>query len=186
MRIGIDIDGVMTEYDSVILKTANDYGFKHIKNAYYLQDEFGITKEQEDKYWSKYYDKAQKYVEARPNVAEVINMLHKRGHEIWIVTGRSEIDVPKDDNSSFVETTFNWLEKNDIYYDKIFFRITEKGNFCQKYKIDLMIEDSPEQIIYLNKKNIKTIIMNCSYNRNMHLDNTYHVDNWDRINTLIK
>lgn len=186
MRIGIDIDGCMTKYDEMILRTAKEYGLVLDHPAYFLGAEFNLTYEEEMVYWTKYYDVIQKNVEPRDNVSAVINRLHQRGNEIWIITGRSEIDVPPTDNSDFVETTFNWLKKNNIYYDKIFFRISNKGVFCQKYKVDLMIEDSPEQILYLNKKGIKTIIMNCSYNKNMHLDNTTHVNGWDEVDKLIK
>jgi len=186
VRIGIDIDGTMSEYDNIIIQTAREYGLKIDHPSYYIHDAYNISKAEEDKYWAKYYDKIQGNPGARANVREAINLLHKRGFEIWIVTGRSELDLPLNSNLNIISSSLDWLKKENIYYDKIFFRITNKGVFASKYHLGYMIEDSPEQIIYLNKHNIKTIIMNCSYNRNMQLNNTWHCDNWNSVNGLIK
>ncbi len=35
---------------------------------------------------------------------------------------------------------------NEIYYDEIYFNVTNKGEHCKRYDIDIMIEDEPKNI----------------------------------------
>lgn len=82
---------------------------------------------------------------------EIINKF-KQDHKIILVTGREEIEEVKID-------TNKWLIKNDIHYDKIFFRklndnrrdsiIKEEiyeNNIKEKYKI-LFVVDDRKQVV---------------------------------------
>ncbi len=96
MRIGIDIDGVLTNlqqfsvdyftkfcYDNKIA-----YSVKRNNFDYDISKSFGLGKKEEDAFWGEYLDYYAKKERAREFASEVIKILKKQGHEIYIVTAR--------------------------------------------------------------------------------------------------
>ncbi|MEG1494909.1 MAG: hypothetical protein RR047_00415 [Bacilli bacterium] len=166
MRIGIDIDGVLTD----IAKYEIDLGTKYFCNqqvsivdskAYFTKDMFNITKEMDNQFWASIiYD----YIESEPPrkfASEIIKKLKNLGHEIYLITARSsELNMSQEEIQSL---TLTWLKENDIYYDKIIFSPEDKLEVCLDNKIDLMIEDKPENIKDISSK-IPVIVFDSNYN----------------------
>lgn len=152
MVIGIDIDGVLCEYNDSTnhygSKLSNDLNIFPLKNPseYELIDKF----ECDDEFFKKYINT---YEELRLNqpaiifASEVIKKLKDDGHTIYIVTARTNFDewFPDKLKPIVEEFTINWLKENDIYYDKIFFN-RKKAIICKENNIDILIEDSPSNI----------------------------------------
>ena len=62
------------------------------------------------------------------------------------------------------DTVKGWLRKNNIEYDKIIFSGEDKSKHIIENKIDIMIEDSPNNLKQLSKLT-KMICMDWNYNK---------------------
>ena len=82
-----------------------------------------------------------------------------------------------------------WLKKNEIVYDKLVFSKAEKEEkFAEikECKVDLMIEDSPKNLIGLSKI-VPLICYDASYNKKCKAENIYRCYSWwDIYNTINK
>jgi uncharacterized HAD superfamily protein len=185
LKIGIDIDGVLTDIE----KWQLDYGSKFyyenyhkgiVNNKGYETDEiFDSSHECDDLFWNKYFEEYSVNVEARKFAAEVISNLKKEGYKIYIITARgSFLDnssvLTKKENDQIVK---NWLSKNKIYYDQIIFSPEDKLNICINNKIDIMIEDKVDNINKISTK-IPVICFNAGYNELCNGKNIYRVYSW--------
>ena len=153
MRIGIDIDGVLTNIDQFLFDYYakflfdNNVDFSFSKFDYDTNKVFGVTEKIEDDFWDKYLDFYARTEKARPFAAEVIKKLKNDGHEIFIVTKRYACDRDDKTGKKARKTVTNWLKKNDIYYDKIVFcKSSYKVDEIIQNNIDIMIDDNPKNI----------------------------------------
>lgn len=184
MRIGIDIDGVLTDIEQWQL----DYGSKFYYNNYKKEivnhkgyetyDIFESTQKCDDEFWKKYFIYYSIYVEPRIFAAEVIKKLKKDKHEIFIITARGSFlsHHPKlyEANKKIVK---EWLMKNDILYDEIIFSSEDKLDTCINNKIDLMIEDKVDNIVKISNK-LPVICFNAGYNENCSGKNIIRCFSW--------
>ena len=185
MRIGIDIDGVLTDIERWQL----DYGSRYfylkyninIKNykGYETTDIFNVSKKLDDEFWEKYFKDYSINVNARPTASEVIDKL-RENNEIFIITARGShlshsTDVmTREENKEIV---LNWLKNNNINYDKIIFSEEDKLEVCKENKIDLMIEDKPKNIEMISSY-IPVICYHASYNEFCKGKNIYRCYSW--------
>ena len=174
MRIGIDIDGVLTDIEQFVIDYISKYCVEN-KIKYNIGDydynyskTFNITDEQEENFWNEYLEYYAVNEKARPFAAEVINKLREDGHEIYIITARWLTNRDDDLGNRMKEIVKNWLHENKILYDKLIFSKALKERKSQEiieHKIDLMIEDSPNNINELANI-IPVICYNAEYNKN--------------------
>ncbi len=181
MRIGVDIDGVLTDEKRYVI----DYGTKFfIENnisyiirddKFYGQEIFGVTNEQYKKFLNDYIFYYSTNVSIRPFAKEIIEKL-KQEHEIYIITARDFTTYENEYQIKMQEIVKKWLYDNGILYDEIIFS-KNKDIICEKKEIDIMIEDSPENIISISK-NIPVLCYAQSYNRNINNKNVYKCYSW--------
>lgn len=174
MRIGIDIDGVLTNIEQFIIDyitkycVENDIEYNIVESDYEYYKTFNISKDQEDDFWNEYLEYYSINEKARPFASEIIKKLKEDGYEIYIITARWLTN--RDDNigSRMREIVKNWLSENKILYDKLIFSKASKERKHQEIlenKIDLMIEDSPNNIKELSKI-VPVICYHAEYNKN--------------------
>lgn len=191
MRIGIDIDGVLMDIERFMI----DYGAKYCiekelpintKVGHYDDcDIFGWTEEEAIGFWNKYLvDYATKYP-SREFASEVIHKLKEEGHEIYIVTARNEYGLPREYQGKMREIVSKWLEDNDIYYDKIIYTEGSKLPYCVGSYIEVMIEDSPENVTDLSSK-VEVLCFDCKYNEKLEGNNITRVYSWYDVYSKIK
>lgn len=190
MNIGIDIDGVLTDFQ----KQAIDYGTKmcaeenwaiHIDvSEYWEVKAFNWTDEQGQKFWDKYFIKYLTETPVRTFAPEVIEKLQQEGNKIVLITARTEDDMPPEDYGKMQQITKDWLKAKNIKYDKIIFE-KEKIQPCIENNIDVMIEDSPKNIEKLSKQ-IKVIKFDCQYNKDVNNENITTAYSWYHIYKIIK
>lgn len=174
MRIGIDIDGVLTNIERFIIDYLSKYCFENnIKykvgaSSYHVSEVFNISEEAEEGFWREYLEFYAKNEKARPFSAEIIKKLKKEGHEIYIITARWLTNRDDAVGENMRKIVKKWLVENDIVYDKLIFSKAEKERKDEEIlenKIDLMIEDNPNNIIDLSKVT-EVICYNTGYNTN--------------------
>ena len=194
MKIGIDIDGVLTDIEQWQL----DYGSKFYYEKYGKEiinykgfetnDNFDVEKKDDDEFWYTYFRDYSKNIEVRKFAVEIIDKLHNEGNDIYIITARSgfALDVDKEisqeENRSMV---LKWLKDNGIYYDKIIFSLEDKLKVCKEEQIDIMIDDRPENIEQISKE-IPVICFHANYNEHCKGKNIYRCYSWYDIYCKIK
>ncbi len=156
MRIGIDIDGVILDYEKQMRFYAEYYDvingysgkinndFNYLKNYTWNTNKKNIFKEE-------YLIKGTHECALVPGSKLVIDLMHDKKLEIIIITARGSI------NKKTKDEVLKVLNKFNIYYDSIYFEVTDKVKVCKKLKIDLMIDDNPQTCCDLKKNRIKTI-----------------------------
>lgn len=186
MKIGIDIDGVLTDVFKYQLDYGSKFYFEHYGKeimdykGYETNDIFGVEQKYDDEFWEAYYKDYSENIEVRKFASEVIHKLHNEGFEINIITARgsfltdSSDIMSKEENKNIV---LNWLKRNDIYYDKVIFSPEEKLNICKNEKIDIMIEDKPQNIEEISNE-IPVICYHADYNDTCIGNNIYRCYSW--------
>ena len=145
MNIGIDIDGVIADIEPYIF----EYGAKLLydkgrtlddikRKEYETYEIFKWDRDTEHEFWDNYMLEYYKNAPARAFASEVIRKLKEQGHNIYIITARG---ISEKDLYSYLKgMTKEWLKRENIYYDEIFFE-KDKKKIIQEYNIDVMIED---------------------------------------------
>lgn len=188
MRIGIDIDNVISNFDEVLLKEFLNQD-KKLRNTGIVNEEIYITRgmfdwsqEEIDEFYHNNIEKIANNLNVIDKAPEYIKKLKGNGYEIYIVSGR--------DNGEYenpYQMTTEWLEKYNIVYDKLIltnaYDSLEKAKICIDNDIDIMIDDSARICLEIDKTKTKALLMDTPYNRT---ENTLtRVHNWDEIYEFI-
>lgn len=193
MRIGIDIDGVLTNLEQFLC----DYGTKFnvendipmkIQTEYYDEKEaFSWTDEQALSFWNQYLEDYVRNYPVREFAAGVIQQLKQEENEIYIITARNEYGLPREASGKMPEFTKEWLEKNHIVYDRLIFTEGSKLKYCVGNYIDVMIEDSEKEVKEIETK-IPVLCFSTCYNTKAEGKNITRVYSWydilDKIHQL--
>lgn len=171
MRIGVDIDNVLSNFNEVLLKEYLKHdkelnGKGIINKEVYIRDMFDWDKAYEEKFYKENIEYFSTLLEPIKGCVKYIRKLKNDGNEIYIVTGR--------DNGEYSDPynmTINWLNKNDIYYDKLILTNSydkhSKAYVCIKNKIDIMIDDSVNICLNCINRGIKALLMDTPYNKSI-------------------
>ena len=175
MRIGIDIDNVISNFNEMLLETylIHDKELRNTgiinPNAKYIRTGmFDWSNEEELSFYKDNIEGIAKKLKVKEKAKEYIDRLHNDGHLIYIITGR--------DNGEYSEPynmTKKWLDENNIYYDNLIltdaYDIHAKSLECLKNDIDIMIDDSVRICSDLITSGITTILMDTPYNRKINI-----------------
>ena len=181
MRIGIDIDNVISNFNEELLKQYinHDRELRNTgiinKNAEYIRrGMFDWTEDEEINFYRNNIERIAKKLQVKDGAKEYIDKIKADGHEIYIITGREngEYTNPR-------KMTEDWLINNKIYYDKLIltnaYDNQAKADECIKNNIDIMIDDSVRICSGCLEKGITTILMNTPYNKCADIQ---RVNNW--------
>jgi uncharacterized HAD superfamily protein len=182
VRIGIDIDNVISNFNEMLLETylIHDKELRNTgiinPNAKYIRTGmFDWSNEEELSFYKDNIEGIAKKLKVKEKAKEYIDRLHSDGHLIYIITGR--------DNGEYSEPynmTKKWLDENNIYYDNLIltdaYDMHAKSLECLKNDIDIMIDDSVRICSDLITSGITTILMDTPYNRKI---NIKRVKNWE-------
>ena len=182
MRIGIDIDGVLTDEYSFVL----DYGTKYFsekKIKYNLHNDiydseniFEVTEKQYNDFWEKYIFYYSENILIRPFASEVIKRLKSDGNDIYIITSRSFTTYENKYKAKMQNIVKEWLDKNNVVYDELIFS-KNKSDICKEKNIDIMIEDKPENISLISKDRL-VICYDHPYNNKLTNENIIRCYSW--------
>lgn len=192
MRIGIDIDDTLTDIKEELIEAGEKYARslgKDIKvdknfedknnNGNKWQEMFQFNYEELKYFLKDIQESITNKAKPRKNVVEVINKLKNDGNEIIIITARdSEFH---DDPYKYSK---DWLDKNNIYYDKLIVNARNKEDACIEEKIDLFIDDSKSNCLNVKNAGIKTIRV-CNEIENSN-SNLICFNNWNDIYSYIQ
>lgn len=186
MKIGLDVDGVLTNMQEYQLKYGKKYFLKKNpnleinENGYDICDIFHCSKEEREKFWTKYI---WKYclMPNRKDVSEMVARFHAEGHEVHIITGRAHTTESGMVGKLFRKMLIWRLKKDGIKYDSIHFvseseSAKDKVEICKQLGIDVMVDDKKENIEALDGI-AKCICFDCLYNKQIKSNNFTRVNN---------
>ncbi|MDD4110459.1 MAG: hypothetical protein PHS54_02780 [Clostridia bacterium] len=170
MRIGIDIDGTLTNIVDSVIAYGQEYELENnlkegIANpkSDFIQTAFEWGTEIGNRFWRENFVKINQ-VEPRPLTKKYLDKLHNEGHEIIIITARSDEELKTPEKISI-----KWLKKNKLPFDKIVVNANDKGKVCKENNIDVFIDDLPRNIDRVVSTGIKTFIMNSVTNEHFNI-----------------
>lgn len=194
MKIGIDIDNVISNFDDILLKEYLKHD-KELRNTgiinenaeHFRKGMFDWSEDEEKSFYIENIERIAKKLQLIENAPLYIKKIKEDGHKIYIISGRNNGEYKEP-----YKLTKKWLDKYNIIYDKLIltdaYNRHEKTEKCIENNIELMIEDSTKTCLDLLNNGIKVYTMNTRYNqKEKTLD---RVSNWkeiyERINILNK
>ena len=188
MKIGIDIDNVISNFNDELLK---EY-LKHDKeprntgiinkDVFIRYGMFDWTEKEETEFYKNSIERIAIKLKPIHRATETIKKLKEDGNEIIIISRRNNGEY----NNPY-KLTEEWLAKYNIVYDKLIltnaYNKEEKANVCKENNIDIMIEDSTQTAVNIEKVGTKVLFMNTRYNKNN--ENFEKVSNWKEIYSKI-
>lgn len=183
MRIGVDIDNVLSNFNEVLLnkyiehdKSINGKGI--VNQDVYIRDMFNWDKEYEEKFYKENIEYFASFFEPIKECSKYIKLLKEEGNTIYIISGRDNGEY-----SNPYRMTIDWLKKYDIVYDKLFlvdaYNSHSKTEVCLEYNIDVMIDDSKRMCKDIQDNGIRTLLMDTPYNRDT--NEFERVNSWKEI-----
>ena len=171
MRIGIDIDNVISSFDNELLKEYIKHD-KELRNTGIVNENaanirkgmFDWSEEEDEKFYKENIERIAINLKPIKGAKKYIDKLKQDGNEIYIISGR--------DNNEYTDPmgmTKNWLEKYKIYYDRLILTNAydnhSKTIECKNNKIDIMIEDRVSIATDLKNNGIRVLLMNTRFNK---------------------
>lgn len=188
MNIGIDIDDTISDTYATLLEYAQKYTIEELKrnpildntkvtNHSYIELMHHWTKEEALKFWDRYYAEILRKVNIKTFAADKIKKLKEKGHKIYLITARWDIE-----NDNVKEITLEWLRNNDVQYDEFFMNAEEKLKIVKDKNINVFVDDSFDNcksIAY--GSNIKVFLMDTKVNQSLQDEKITRVYSWPHL-----
>ena len=171
MKIGIDIDNCISNFDDTLLKEYLKHD-KELRNTGIINENaesirrgmFDWTEKEENNFYNSNIENFAKKLKPLEDSSYYINKLREDGHEIYIISGRNNGEY-----TNPWKLTEKWLNKYSVVYDKLILTDTydkhAKTVACLENNVDLMIEDNIKISLDLVSNGIKVLTMNTRYNQ---------------------
>lgn len=193
MNIGIDIDDTISDTFEALLAYSQKYTIEDLKresnidinkdylNHLYIESASGWNDLETKNFWEKYYEDILKAVNIKNFASKVINSKRKNGDKIFLITARW--DMPNFDTKKLTE---NWLQENNVQFDKLFMNASDKVQLVKENNIDLFIDDSFNNCKQISENtNAKVYMMTSLVNKNLGDEKIKRVFSWPEIDNLI-
>lgn len=187
MKIGMDVDGVILDYEKVLRTYGDLYDFIELKkdgiinrNEHYLRNRYNWTDEERMNFINQYFMKLSKQAELMPGAKDVIHLLQKDGHELIVISARG---VTVEGMQDVAREKF---ERENITFSKYYWKQDDKLEIAEKEKIDYMIDDNFDICKKLSENGIKTIYFRDKDMKKLENENVIEVSNWGEIYRIIK
>lgn len=167
MILGIDIDDTITNTS----KTVREY----LKAEYPDYDEYKkLPRKEYRKFLKKNLDKMRNEYTLKEGVKEAWEYFKENNFDIIIITARSNKF-----SRNNIKNTIKFLERHNIWYDKIYFKQAKKGKKAFKNHVDLFIDDKEQVLDGVYSYGITCLCMG-------HSEKYLSFDNWYQILDYIK
>ena len=180
MKLGIDLDetivGIM---DPLLIYYKERTGRSIPKEEIYtshLREIWNCSKEEEnniirDFYASDHFDNLKLY----NGVLESLSKL-KENNELYIITSRWGIG--KDKTHKFLDDNLNGLVSKTFFTSEHSKEGLKKEEICIKYSISLHIEDDPNIALKCAESNVKVLLFNRPWNKNLFHKKVTRISSW--------
>ena len=183
MKIGIDLDGVIFDSETIFRVYEEIFAIENLNNRPIInleepkyQGRYSWSNEEQNEFNKQYLLKGAIESNLMPWFKIIFDKLKKQGHEFVVITARGGffdemIDIAKE-----------LLEKNIIKFDKYYWKIYNKLEICKNENIDIMIDDDYNNIEQLVNGGIKTLYFRDTNMKKLPESKLIHeVNNWGDI-----
>ena len=188
MRIGLDIDNVILDTDSLILeemikedKNKRNKGIINKNASYIFSGMFDWSKEEIEEFLINNMERIASNVKSIKDSKKYIDKLLEEENEIYLISNRAYPYYKEPLN-----TTKDNLKKNNINYTKLILTDTnDKSKECLDLKIDIMFDDRASNCLKLKEKGINCYLVKTIYETRT-FNNLEMVNNFEEIYLKIK
>ena len=154
MKIAIDIDNTLLECKSNLYKlisTMEKFVPSHNSKPNFIAND---EKAKNVKVVRNVFGKIGNpdYYKEIDGAGDAINNFCSEGHTVDFLSSRPNVRILNN-------VVLSWLEKNKINFDFMVVNCSDKAKFCEKYGVDLLIDDSMEKCKSTNDKGVSTILL---------------------------
>lgn len=168
MNIGIDIDNVITAFDSAILneflledKNKRNVGIINKNSRHINYGMFDWSETEVDEFYNNNMERIAKGLKPRINCKKYMDKLLQDGHKLFLISHRAYPHYLTPE-----QTTFDWLKKHNINYTKLIISNSpDKTKECKENGIDIMIDDRVSQCKIMRSNGVNCMLMLTKYNR---------------------
>lgn len=173
--IGLDIDGCLNNYHRDLLDFIElKYNLKAPSSEYCAVDLLNLSPQEENDFWREFNDVSLS-LKVLDGAIEALNKIREY-YDIDIITARFY-------HAS--KCTEIWLDSNEIRYNNLYFNAGDKLDVCKWKNIEIMIEDNPHNAMILANNNIKVLLIDHLYNREVEHENIIRCKTWNEIWSVI-
>lgn len=191
MKIGIDIDNTLTEVQKELNCAAYNYAKKLGKNinehcnfqedinnnGNFYMEKFNFNYDELKYFLKDIQEQIINNALPRKNAVNCIKKLKEKGNKIYIITARDS-----EFHNDPYKLSKDWLDKNNIEYDKLIVNARQKAPICKKEKIDIFIDDQLNNCIDIANLGIQTIRIS---ENEINYNNIVNLKNWNEIYNFI-
>lgn len=187
MRIGLDIDNVITNFDKTLLiefykedKNKRNSGIVN-PDGNWIKDFFDWSEEEFKEFYANNMQEFAKRFEPRDGAKYYMDKLLEEGHSLYLISHRVYPDYTEP-----YETTVNWLKENNINYTKLILsETTNKSKECKENNIDVMFDDVQSNCHKLKESGVNCYLMATKYNTK-NRDGLNVVNNWEELYEVVR
>ena len=186
MRIGLDIDNVVTDFDKKLFeefckedKNKRNSGIVN-PDGNWIKNLFDWSEEEVRDFFHANMEEFARNFEPRKNAKYYMDKLLQDGHQLYLISHRVYPDY-----ITPYETTVKWLEDNEINYTKLILsKSTDKTEECKEHNVDVMVDDVRSNCRALQANGINVYLMATQYNlRN--IDGLRVVNDWEELYQVV-
>lgn len=182
MKIGIDIDGVVLDFERLVRTYAELYDVIELngngliaKDENRFQERYNWDEMELTRFKNKYFVSLSKEAKLMPGVKDVINLLKRDGHELIVISARGN------DYNEMKDVVEEIFKKENLIFDKYYWKQVDKVNVVLSEKIDIMIDDSYEICKKMSDVEIETLYFRDKNMKKINSEYVIDVSNWGEI-----
>ena len=175
MRIGIDIDGVVSDSYPFWLQELNHHFGKNVSvlTDYQMHLDFDIPKEEINDYFVGNAERLLSMPEAVSGAKEGIETLLREGHEVIYVTARTPAEE---------DVTVRWFTLKGIPHEHVLFAgFSSKLELVKQWGIEVFLEDYQVNAKLIAGGGVPVLLLDASYNQEELPTGIIRCKNWNEI-----
>ncbi len=179
MIFGFDIDDTISDFTKELIKHAVKYD-KKLRNTgivnkdkYIYKGMFDWNEEETTNFERKYVQLAAGKMKPKKGITELMNKLKNEGNTIKLISARATNHY-----SNPYEITLEWLNKNNILFDKLIVQASDKVKVCEEENIDVYIDDIYSICEKVSNTGIKCYIFDSMFNKKYYNENIKRIKKW--------
>lgn len=180
MRIGVDIDGVVSDSYPVWLQELNRHYGKNIPHVedYDMHLAFDVTMEDMNDFFETNVERLLMMPEPIAGAKEGIETLLQEGHEVIYITARTLEQK---------DLTVRWFALREIHHEHVLFTgFGSKVDFVKQWEIEAFIEDYQVNAKLISECGVPVFLLDASYNQEELPPGITRCHSWDEIITGIQ
>ena len=194
--IGCDADGVLTDLSAHNIR-AGEVAFKRKPaniDAYELDKMFDVDDIPKPIRYAKAFGIYKRYCKdeaPRNGASETIRSFSEQGYAFHAITARKFATADNALGKTARKWFSKWLDRFGISFNAVHFcdeknSAREKLLACRKLGVDAMIEDKPDNALYLAENGIRVFMVHAPYNEDVTHENIIRVQDWADISQALQ